>query len=126
MEVTYIWPPWLSGSYHPRSAEESLLAEGLLCLSNHLQTFGERQDFVGGLVAPKIQSWQASAEREPLDSRESVERLLQLRVVDGAGLADGAAARDPPRDSDPQELFLDNPRNIYCCRSRYKTFPRPR
>ena len=22
MEVTYLWPTWLSGSYHPRSASE--------------------------------------------------------------------------------------------------------
>jgi hypothetical protein len=26
MEVTYLWPPWLTGSYHPRSTPDGMAA----------------------------------------------------------------------------------------------------
>lgn len=40
MEVTYLWPPWLSGSYHPRFVD-ALRSDykGVLYLSNAVTTF---------------------------------------------------------------------------------------
>jgi hypothetical protein len=60
MEATYLWPPWLSGSYHPRHAlleDPELQKMPLLVLGNKidLEPHMSKEEIIKGLNLDYIQ-----------------------------------------------------------------------